>query len=625
MPLYKLLFKIYIAFLSVCSFNINAQTNVTVDNIRHYKLDNAFLNLKQLNTEEQNQLGWQIKFLKYFYTNNTYFDSIINIEKPQESDLAKFYYYINLGDYYYYKFLDKNLDALNNYKKSLELAQNSNDSILICEALKKILTVHRISYLYDNETYKPYLNLYKTYAYDDLELAYYHYYNLILNFKNYYTDKWEQQSYKKLKTFLNNNNNQPYLEGITYTVFASYYEELNKIDSSMLYINLSEKAFSKIKYNYNGSRLNQLYTLKARIAIKNKKFNIAENALIDAKKNQFNKTDYHNSSLIHYYKSLIDTLNNDYKSAYKELEKYDIIQDSLKKVRFSDLLSDLETKYQTEKKEKENLSLKINVENQQRQKRNLWIGSIGFLLFLGITFILIQKNTKRKQLLAEQEKELETQKLTTVLKEQELTAIDAMIEGQEKERQRIANDLHDDLGGLMATVKFHFNALQEKQSPELFDKTNKLLDEAYNKIRTIAHTKNSGVMAKQGLLKAVQNMTDNISASNKIAVEVVDYGLENRLENSLELTLFRIIQELMTNIIKHANASTATIHITNHDDSLNIMVEDNGKGFNPSQITTKNKGMGISSIDKRIEHLNGTMTIESEINKGTTIIIDIPL
>jgi two-component system sensor histidine kinase DegS len=177
----------------------------------------------------------------------------------------------------------------------------------------------------------------------------------------------------------------------------------------------------------------------------------------------------------------------------------------------------------------------------------------------------------------------------------------------------------------MATVKIHFNDLKEKQTPELYTKTNELIDEAYNKVRTVAHAKNSGVIAKQGLLKAINEMADKVSASNKIMIHVVDHGLENRLENSLELTLFRITQELITNIIKHAEATEATIHITNHEDSLNLMVEDNGKGFNPSQITKTNKGMGISSIDKRVEYLNGTMTIESDENQGTTIIIDIPI
>jgi signal transduction histidine kinase len=204
-----------------------------------------------------------------------------------------------------------------------------------------------------------------------------------------------------------------------------------------------------------------------------------------------------------------------------------------------------------------------------------------------------------------------------------------MIEGQEKERKRIAEDLHDDLGSVLTTLKLHFenfkvNKTKKKFSEEeLIDKTEDLLDEAYTKVRSIAHAKNSGVIANQGLLLAIENMAEKVSSSKKLAIDVIDHGLENRLENSLELAIFRIVQELITNIIKHAEAKQATIHLTNHESTLNIMVEDDGKGFDVNNISKK--GMGIHSIDKRIEHLDGTMTIESEINKGTTIILDIPI
>ncbi len=313
--------------------------------------------------------------------------------------------------------------------------------------------------------------------------------------------------------------------------------------------------------------------------------------------------------------------DGNFRAAYQSLKKSDSLKEKLKKDDQEVKVKIIEEDFNNQKLRADNLE----IEGKRKQTRNLLFGALVFILFGGLTAFLLQKNTKRKQKLAEQQKELETQKLTTVLKEQELMAIDAMIEGQEKERQRIANDLHDDLGGLMATMKLHFNALKDKQTPELFDKTTALIDDAYNKVRTIAHAKNSGVIAKQGLLVAVNQMAEKVSASNKIQIQVLDHGLENRLENSLELTIFRIIQELTTNIIKHAEATEASIHITNHEDSLNIMVEDNGKGFNPSQITKTKKGMGISSIDKRVEHLNGKMTIESEPKKGTTIIIDIPL
>jgi len=323
---------------------------------------------------------------------------------------------------------------------------------------------------------------------------------------------------------------------------------------------------------------------------------------------------YSNMDATYYYME-------DWYNAYDYLYKYDSIKDIINLKEQNSTIANIEEKYDNEKLRADNLES----EAKRIQNRNLLFGSLGVLLFGGITFLLVQKNTKRKQKLAEQEKEIESQKLATVLKEQELTAIDAMIEGQEKERQRIANDLHDDLGGLMATVKLHFNALKDKDSPELFEKTNTLIEEAYQKVRTVAHAKNSGVIAKQGLLKAVENMAEKISASNKIQIDVIDHGLDNRLENSLELTLFRIIQELITNVIKHAEATEVTIHLTNHDDTINIMVEDNGKGFNPNQVTKTNKGMGISSIDKRVEHLDGKLTIESEKDKGTTVIIDIPI
>lgn len=313
----------------------------------------------------------------------------------------------------------------------------------------------------------------------------------------------------------------------------------------------------------------------------------------------------------------------DYKNAFFYSQKHNDVKDKINITSQNIAISKFDNanlRAENAEKEKENIKNKA----QSKQFKMLSIATLFLLVFVGVTAFLLQKNTKRKQLLAEQEKALEKQKVSTLLKDQEINSINAMIEGQEKERQRIANDLHDDLGGLMATIKLQFNTLQEQQTPDLFDKTNNLLDQAYNKIRSIAHAKNSGVIAKQGLLKAVKNMAHNVSSASVIDIEVTDFGLESRLENSLELSIFRIIQELTTNIIKHAEATHATISLTNHENSLNIMIEDNGKGFNANKVV-RNNGMGLHSIEKRVEHLEGELKIESQINQGTTIIIDIPL
>ena len=247
-----------------------------------------------------------------------------------------------------------------------------------------------------------------------------------------------------------------------------------------------------------------------------------------------------------------------------------------------------------------------------------------------IIAFLINRNTKRKQRIAEQQREIEIQKTEKILKEQEITSINAMIEGQEKERQRVASDLHDSVGATLAAAKLQFDHISKNKDKalemdELFEKTKILLDDAYSEVRSMAHIKNSGVIAKNGLLPAIKKLTDNVSINGNLEVALQDFGLENRLDNSLEITIFRIIQELITNIVKHANATEASINITQHESLLSIIVEDNGKGFNISEFINSTNGMGLSSIERRVEHLEGTMEVDSFPGKGTSVLIDIPL
>ena len=426
--------------------------------------------------------------------------------------------------------------------------------------------------------------------------------------------------YNKAKNIFSTNNNVQKIADCNENIAIAFdYIEPVKLDSAIHYYRLSESDFKKLNNidalaaNYN----NQSFIHK-------KLKNYEKSILFLLKADSLHLTENVNKTKLIFYENLAELygLSNNYENQSYYLNKQLELRNTINDNKQNIAISEIQEKYDNEKLRADNLES----EAQRKKNQNIAIG-LGSSLILGsIIAFLIFKNTKRKQKLAEQDKELQTQKLAVVLKEQELTAIDAMIEGQEKERQRIANDLHDDLGGLMANIKMHFSALEKEKEPkELFDKTNHLIDEAYQKIRTVAHVKNAGVIANKGLLKAINQLADSVSAANKIKIEVIDHGLENRLENSLELTLFRIIQELVTNIIKHSGATEASIHLTNHDESLNIVVEDNGKGFDQKAINNKNSGMGIDSIDKRISNLDGQLFIDSELGHGSTIIIDIPL
>lgn len=504
-------------------------------------------------------------------------------------------------------------DALSIYKELEyfdEVAQTNLEIYLLLDSQNN-LSSDKDNYLNDIYDYA------KSIDSNKWLISYYN--NVAVKFMNLKTKDSARYYFNKALELAVLENNVTRQINISINQGSLYSRLFSNQDSAIFYYKNALKAYNQDTVNLNTefnlyNNIGNAYRRKKDYKMALDYYYKAEGLELPKLNRKSKKILYSNMDITYYYMK-------DWVNAYDYLYKYDSIKDVINLKEQNTAISDIEEKYDNEKLRADNLE----TDAKRRQNQNIAIGLGGSLALGGLIAFLLFKNTKRKQKLAEQEKEIESQKLATVLKEQELTAIDAMIEGQEKERQRIANDLHDDLGGLMATVKLHFNALKDKDSPELFDKTNDLIEEAYQKVRSVAHAKNSGVIAKQGLLKAVQHMADKISTSNKIQIEVLDHGLDNRLENSLELTIFRIIQELITNVIKHANATEATIHLTNHEDSINIMVEDNGKGFNPSQITKTNKGMGISSIDKRIEHLDGKLTIESEKNKGTTVIIDVPL
>ena len=510
------------------------------------------------------------------------------------------------------------------HNEALKIANKLQDTLTILAALSGLSQ----SYNYiDDEAYRlDYIDLLRSNAYNYNNIKY----KIVESFLrgNYYllrdNDKKALKNYKNTLSYKFTKRDSTILLRTLSNIGVMYSEDLNMPDSALFYYN---KRLNLINNNKAFQNPNNYYNSYLNIGAAYNYKNDLDKALyytlkadsIPVLENILNRKSIVKQNLAEVYGKL-----GNYKSAYNNFTQYHSLVDSINRRELAEGIA----KYENQELRIQNLeseTKRLQSEKESKQNQNIALGLGGSLILGSIIAFLIFKNTKRKQKLAEQEKALESQKLATVLKEQELTTIDAMIEGQEKERQRIANDLHDDLGGLMTNVKLHFNALKDKDSPELYSKTNKLIEEAYQKVRSVAHAKNSGVIAKQGLLIAVQNMANKVSVSNKIQIDVVDHGLDDRLENRIELTLFRVIQELITNVIKHAEATEATIHLTNHEDSINIMVEDNGKGFNPSQITKTNKGMGISSIDKRITHIDGSMTIESEKNKGTTVIIDIPL
>ena len=344
-------------------------------------------------------------------------------------------------------------------------------------------------------------------------------------------------------------------------------------------------------------------------------YRIAETLNIQKYRNKKKKILYSNMDLNYYYMG-------DFRKAYSYLYKYDSIKDVINLASQNAAISEIQEKYDNERLRANNLQ----IEAERIRNRNWLYGVIGLLFVGAVIAILVYKNTAKKRLLAEQEVQLKQQRVENLLKEQELIGIDAMISGQEMERKKVAGELHDDLGSLMATIKLHFDNIRGNANKDpALKKAQSLLDEAYGKIRGLAHSKNSGVMSDQGLLSAIEHMAKIASETDALKVTVEHFGLGDRLENSLELSIFRVIQELVANAIKHSHATKLGIQLTQHEDNLNIIVEDNGVGFNRSELDKNKSGMGLTNIEKKIEHLEGSFTIDSILKKGTSVLIDIPI
>ncbi len=238
---------------------------------------------------------------------------------------------------------------------------------------------------------------------------------------------------------------------------------------------------------------------------------------------------------------------------------------------------------------------------------------------------LLLTSSKRKRIVAEQNLKIKNQEITQLLKTQELNGIDAIIDAQEQERGRIADDLHDNLGSKIATLKLYIEEiknLKTKERENIWVKLKSLADETYKEVRKIAQNKNSGVLISKGLIPAIKFIANEISISEKLQIEVNNINVNQRIKSNIEIQVFRIVQELLTNIIKHAKATEATIQFSEDGNALNIMVEDNGKGFDINNITF---GLGLTNIEKRVENINGNIIFDSTPRNGTTVILNIPL
>ncbi|MCG8574880.1 MAG: sensor histidine kinase [Flavobacteriales bacterium] len=294
------------------------------------------------------------------------------------------------------------------------------------------------------------------------------------------------------------------------------------------------------------------------------------------------------------------------------LEKYSSLNDSLSSYEHETKLEKLKFEYKNDK----NLAYEKLVSEQTKSKNfRLTAAFVGTLITTLILSILFLQRLRMNKLKRQQEKERHNQVVNNLIQKQELVSIQSMLEGQEKERKRISEDLHDRLGSTLAAAKMYLEvSLEDTKKEKTHQKTYKLLDQAIEDTRSIAYNLMSGALSRFGLSVALENLKNTVEEAGRIKV-VLNLDLEEkRFPSDVEINIYRIIQETFSNSLKHANAKTLIVDLRQENSNIFLDISDDGKGFNP---TTIKRGMGINNIEARISKLNGELNINSTPGNGT--------
>ena len=329
-----------------------------------------------------------------------------------------------------------------------------------------------------------------------------------------------------------------------------------------------------------------------------------------------------------YFKGKLENARGNHKLAFEIQSEFVDLKDSLLNDQKFRAIQEMESKYEKVQQENKIQKQEAQIKEGIAQRNISLVLALAAVIIGGLLLYFLQQRIAKNKKIYAQERHIQEQKIKDLEKEKKILSLASMIEGQEAERTRIAKDLHDGLGGLLSTVKAHFSIIQQqvKQLEEInvYGKTTEMIDNAVEEVRRISHNLMPVALRLEGLSSAIEEIAEQLRMVHNINVDFEVSNLEGRFDENREVFVYRIIQEATNNIIKHAQAKNVLIQISKFDKELNLVIEDDGKGFEMSDEMAS-LGIGLKSMQSRVEHLKGTFDIDSKKGTGTTITVNIPL
>jgi two-component system, NarL family, sensor kinase len=536
-----------------------------------------------------------------------YYDSALSIRQKLNDSNAIAQSLVNFG--YIHKELGLYTEALVDLYGALKILEplGNETTLAYCYDFLGIVYSLRHNPAYSNYFYKKALHIYSKQNQRSGEAIAL---NTIGN--NYYSmgqkslgKKYIQQAYSIYREL----DDKRQLAIVTSTL-SEWYTNENKPDSALLF------AKQSIEYHRLSNTHRQLGAAYLKLAKAHQMLNHLAEA-ISAAEIAYSIVD--SSGERNSQKEALQLLNTlyaqqgDYAKAYTYQRLYIALNDSMVNEAGEKAIADMQTKYETGQKDLEIEKQGLEIRRQQTQ---LLLAILSIITILIISIAIYNRYKLKQQNI-----------LSAALLEEQSIRNKAIIEAEEKERIRIARELHDGIGQQLSAAKMNLSAFESsvsEQDKDRYQNMVQLVDDAVKEVRTVSHNMMPNALIRSGLSSAIRDFVHKISSTDALKVDLQIVGLNTRLESTTETVLYRVLQECVSNIVKHAGASHISIQLIQHDKHLSMMVEDNGKGFDTT-LVNQAEGIGLKNMVSRVQFLNGTIDFDSTPGKGTTVIIDIPL
>jgi len=530
-----------------------------------------------------------------------YYKKSLPLSDLAKDERGKGAVYINMGNVYLFK---GKLDHVPDYYlKGIEYLEKANDSSAVANTYMNLAALFQT--LKQPEKQIQYLlNSIPQMPKSDIQTLGYSYANLG---GAYQTTKEYEKSLKflNLADSITKLGNYPGLDFITLSNFGNYYYTLRSFEKAVVYFEDALEKGDETKDEYFKNELIlSLGNCYTELGNYNESISYLEKALEMGKRTKALEIQSKATRNLAYAYGL----KNDKRAAYEYQKLHMQLKDSLYDINKLKAVNDLEIKYETEKKDKEIVEQQLALQKSKSRTSMLSIIAISSVLGIILIWFSFLQRQKRKN-----------QEILALKREHQVKTLESLIEGEEKERHRIAQELHDGVNGDLSAIKFKLSSLLDTNKKTIQEAMN-MIDRSCEQVRAISHNLIPPSLEDFNLIEAIYEFTEKMNNLHPIDISFFHIGEMIEISKKSELNIFRIIQELVGNSIKHSEGSEINVQLSTINEMIQISVEDDGKGFDTK--STNGGGIGLKNIQSRVDYLNAMIDVDST-DKGTSYVIEI--